>query len=78
MRSQDLLLRCWATSAVTSERWDAELGPALSTLSEDTVGQFLTPSEVRDALCSLSETSDINVNTAVASSFLAAAGITWA
>ena len=78
MRSQDLLLRCWATSAVTSERWDAELGPALSTLSEDTVGQFLTPFEVRDALCSLSETSDINVNTAVASSFLAAAGITWA
>ena len=75
---QDLLVRRWALSAVASERWDAELCPALAALSEDLVGVPLAPAEVRNALCRLSHSSSLEVDTGRAASFLAAAGVTWA
>ncbi|CAJ1383274.1 unnamed protein product [Effrenium voratum] len=42
---QEVLLRCWALSAVSSVRWDAELGPALAELDGK------PPQELRLELC---------------------------
>ena len=75
---QDLLVRCWALSAVTSDRWDAELGPALSAVSEDVEGETLAPCGVRDALCSLTDSGRVEIDAPRAASFLAAAGVHWA
>ena len=41
----EVLLRCWALSAVSSVRWDAELGPALAELDGK------PPQELRLELC---------------------------
>ena len=70
-------MRCWALSAVSSESWDTELGPALSALSEDVLGESVAPCEVRDALCALEASSHVNIDTTRAASFLAAAGVAW-
>lgn len=75
--TEEVLLRRWALQAVASPRWDNELGPALSSLSEEAWGTKLRAEEVRDRLCDCSGV-DIKVDSSAACALLGAAGVSWA
>lgn len=78
MERRILLWRC-GLAAVGSERWDAELGPALVILAEEVLREHLTPQELRERLCGdCADAAAISPDSDLLASLLRAAGVPWA
>jgi len=78
MEAQVLLRRC-GLAAVGSERWDAELGPALAAVASEVLKEPVSPQELRVRLCDdCTDAASISLDTKLFASLLCAAGVPWA